>query len=579
MPTKLPNPVTNRVVLYQVLECLRSEFSESRFNLNAWGIALGRAGLVGSSGYLGSDAVAHCYQKRSAALNSVNRMCQQYSELFRVCGFLKGDPDDLWITPLLGETVEIVQRTGDASVVYRVMIDSFHNPSLERRSNSEAQLRPLLAVLRAMGDLDWMLHREESLIGPLWIEDDRDPAQWSAMIERLRTLRSTGSRRQLTAALTAHRRTMNSRGIYNVGRNSTWLNWTRFPQAAGIEVGFCESVANSRLGYAGDDGRTSRRVLASRQRELTELTSRRDIRRDETSQWTAAQRHPFLRCCHQAFRRRNGSPSFDAAKWRADLAAIRAFDRDLAVEIAAGRVLHSPFAEQSAQELVACGLVPKVPTARHADWETRVPAPSAPQTITQESFVEPTAKEPVTPDAELLESLLPASVQGGSRADRLAALVARYKGTDRHAFGPAVRALLSICGAPEVALGRDGNINDRADCTITWSSDITPIELKSPAEEKKIGLKAIRQAAENKLLGSAFSVPFEPGSSSMVVGWSIPPDRSELESLIQLNEAFYSIKIVVLDFATLVGMAIDCADRATPLDWNALLTFSGVWER
>ena len=94
-------------------------------------------------------------------------------------------------------------------------------------------------------------------------------------------------------------------------------------------------------------------------------------------------------------------------------------------------------------------------------------------------------------------------------------------------------------------------------CYYFTKNDSIPIEIKSPGEEVKISIKAVRQALENKIvILSRKSFPMQMETSSIIVGFEYPNDRSEVYRAIIDIKNTYQIKIGMLDFDTLIHLNI-----------------------
>ena len=161
--------------------------------------------------------------------------------------------------------------------------------------------------------------------------------------------------------------------------------------------------------------------------------------------------------------------------------------------------------------------------------------------------------------------------------EEITALCKKYIDSDDVRFGKIVCFLLEVCGAPKVHTGRIGDINDRIDAKIDFSDGTVPIELKSPTETLEIPLKAIRQAAENKVMLQHLDIPNDPAKSTLAIGWELPPDRSQLSELIQRIHDHYAIKVCVIDFRTLITMAYRRDVEDIEVDWESLLSHIGIW--
>ena len=75
---------------------------------------------------------------------------------------------------------------------------------------------------------------------------------------------------------------------------------------------------------------------------------------------------------------------------------------------------------------------------------------------------------------------------------------------------------------------------------------------------KKISVKAVRQAIENKIiLLSRKTFPTNPNTSSFVVGYKLPNERAEVITLVDDIEKTFNYNIGILDFESLLKILIN----------------------
>lgn len=135
-----------------------------------------------------------------------------------------------------------------------------------------------------------------------------------------------------------------------------------------------------------------------------------------------------------------------------------------------------------------------------------------------------------------------------------------YSSANKDIFYNLIRDLFIICGQ-NCKISRAGDNNNRFDAIIESNLSI-PIEIKSPAEEKNISVKAVRQALENKIiLSSRCQFPSKFFVPSFVVGYDFPSERAEVFSLISDIKTAFNIDIHIFDFKTLLELAIDCINN------------------
>jgi len=134
-------------------------------------------------------------------------------------------------------------------------------------------------------------------------------------------------------------------------------------------------------------------------------------------------------------------------------------------------------------------------------------------------------------------------------------LLEKYSQANRDVFYPLVVSLFCVLGF-NCRLSRGGQNYERADAIILDKKHSIPIEIKSPGEEREISVKGIRQALENKVvLLSRQSYPTDPETTTMVVGFNPPNDRSEVHELVEDIRRAFNIRVGVIDFRSLALLA------------------------
>ena len=162
-------------------------------------------------------------------------------------------------------------------------------------------------------------------------------------------------------------------------------------------------------------------------------------------------------------------------------------------------------------------------------------------------------------------------------------IIEHCKQLEADEFTDTVAHLLEVCGVYRTEKGRQGMNTDRIDLKIFFDGDeFIPVEIKSPREVEKIPPKAIRQAAENQVLLPRIATfsdkSYDIGKASLVIGWELPPDRSDMLNMIDRLNDHYGIKVCVIPFKVLAEMAYNSNKDICEVDWNALLNHSGFWE-
>jgi len=139
----------------------------------------------------------------------------------------------------------------------------------------------------------------------------------------------------------------------------------------------------------------------------------------------------------------------------------------------------------------------------------------------------------------------------------IAGFMSKLHTSNKGEFYPLVASLLRIVGY-KCEHSRLGVNYQRWDAMLIDSHESIPIEIKSPGEEQYISVKAIRQALENKIiLLSRKPYPTKMATTSLVIGYYIPNDRSEVIQLIEDIYKSFGIRIGIIDFPSLLRLCYE----------------------
>ena len=136
------------------------------------------------------------------------------------------------------------------------------------------------------------------------------------------------------------------------------------------------------------------------------------------------------------------------------------------------------------------------------------------------------------------------------------ALATQHEADNQDVFYPLIAEIFCLLGF-DCQKSRQGVNYARADAIIIDPKESIPIEIKSPGEEFEISVKGVRQALENKvILLSRKNYPTTPRTTSLVVGFNRPNERSEVHELIEDIHKAFGVRVAVLDFRSLLRLAV-----------------------
>jgi len=149
-----------------------------------------------------------------------------------------------------------------------------------------------------------------------------------------------------------------------------------------------------------------------------------------------------------------------------------------------------------------------------------------------------------------------------SKAERertVGQVLPKLRDLEQMQFYPLVANLLTAIGLPSI-LVRKGDTSNRMDVLIPHTRDSIPVEIKSPAESEAANIKSVQQALENKVVLQSRheeSFPTSADTTSLVVAFTYPSERSDvLELTTDINKA-YGVRIGLIDAEALLQLALD----------------------
>ena len=263
---RFPNPVSDIgsfIRTYQ--ELFDALCQRATFDLDDMSKALVERNLATSCGFMGQGALQRS-TRQDRSRDPLYNQSKMYSELHKVLGWIHPSEDSAlqFRFTYLGAHVAVARR--DPTALFGESILGMVYPNSILNVRGDHALRPFATILRATRALDGLICRDEMIVGPLCLRDDRDEQAFSAMIDELRSVRGNWAR--LNQKLEDVSR---KRGI----KLTTMGNYTRFPLAVLTSMGWTE--VRSQKDIYGKS--IPFRILASEgQKALQMLDTHHDIR-------------------------------------------------------------------------------------------------------------------------------------------------------------------------------------------------------------------------------------------------------------------------------------------------------------
>lgn len=551
---RIPNPGSDIDIFIRIFRDLYAVLKDRAvFDLDDMTRAMLERNNVSSQGAFGEEALRRS-TRSDRSRDPLYNQSKMYAELFRALGWIQSTTGALRFSfSWLGEHAAC---TPDPKPLTLECLIGMAYPNDVLGVQGDQSVRVFSAILATAAALGGGITRDEMIVGPLNLRDDRDEKACGSMITRLKRCRTGRSRMEAEIAALS-----NSRKISHV----TMGNYTRFPIAAVQWAGWCAKTSKSMLtlteeGYA----------------VLDRLSKLHDFRTSDYKSLPEAAKAPMMRLSAHLMLARAG---FDISSARSGMDTDRAALEALGVATVPDP-LFSPF-QQIAHSEVNAAFPHLDDNSRGAMAKTRqVSATARPGRTSAKARVLFTATGQIAAkDSEtsyVKKELLADFAATGSAAGAVEAFAARHAADNQVDFYPLVAALFRSVGF-ECRISRRGVNYDRADAMIIDDEHSIPIEIKSPGEETELSIKAIRQAVENKIiLLSRKMFDTTPATTTLAVGFNPPSERSEVRELIEDVYRAYGFNVGVLDIRSLAGLALAAAQSGRGLVLNGFTYMRGV---
>ena len=547
---RFPNPasgINSIISIFQVLY----KYLDGRadFNLDDMSSILTTAGLAASSGYVGQEALA-ISTREDRSRDPLCNQSKMYAELFRILGWVVSVAPNRALRfrfTLLGDHVAIANVDPKAIFEESALGINYPNELLDTMGTEET--RVFSTILRVALELEGYICRDELIIAILNNSDTGEEAI-DDIIRMIRTIR--GDYDTLSNALNDLADTSNI-------QINTMRNYTRFPLAVLNYCGWFTSISTNRF-YPNYRHIKMLKMTEYGEQRAARLRNMFDVRLSDYESIDNTKREALIR---YGFFRMLERSNFDMTP----VVSHMENDREELDDFLQNRdILFSPY-QTIRPEITDCVLGVQ---QNHAEDAVTISSPSLPLREL-ESYQITKIKLGSKPLKDInmrskrglsFESIIDGRINKMLNEEGMSALEIEEKiflennGEGQDVFYQLVADLFSIIGF-NCKVSRTGVNYERWDAISTDQNHSIPIEIKSPAEELYISIKAIRQALENKIiLLSRRSYPTDCETTTLVVGYKLPNDRSEVSRLIKDIHNIFGINIGVIDFRSLLRLAI-----------------------
>lgn len=561
------NPGTEFSTQIQVIKELYKSLSNNKsFSLNDMADVIAKSRLMTAYGYAGQQAI-ELSNTEQESLNSAKMNAKMYAEVFRMLG---------WVTPFSSNSsyplvftyigAHIAMSENDCSELYEQCVLGINNPTqLTNNMSYSEKIRFFKCALRTLIDLDGIMYKHELCLGPMCI-DDCDEIQYQNMLTKIKNLR--GNINNLKCAF---------KGLANsLGMKETPVdNCTRLPIALMKSCGWIESVRNKSL-YGKT--MTCIKITEHGRQIYEEIKNMADIRLDFYEKCNEETKMSLIRLGVYRMLIRSGydlGGVFEVIKKDMEVCKNILDGKDILfspcqtirrdeVEKALG--ISRKYEEQNSQSIISLSGIKKQKKEKHTIYNFDINIENKGK---NELLNDPLA-------VKFLNQVDDLKKKGFTSSQIVDELFRLFRYSTQNTFYPLVSTLFRIIGL-NCHYSRTGDNGSRWDAIIEDDNRSIPIEIKSPTEEEHLSIKAIRQSLENKIiLLSRKTFCTDKDTTSLAVGYYLPNERAEVAELILNIKKTFGYKIGVLDFHSLLSIAISVLVDGKGIDLEKIYNLEGL---
>lgn len=550
---RVANPGSDIATLIHIFRVLHTYLRDKPwFGLDDISATLTQMNLAASSGYVGEQALVLSTRK-DRSRDPLYNQSKMYAELFRVLGWIVPDDPNNVLKRLrftfLGD--HAASADVDPTAVFEESALGINYPNRVLAVQFEEKSRVFATILRAAYRAEGHICRDEIIAAILSRDDVGEDA-----IEEIVTI-IHGMRGSVHRCAQAIRDLAETTGI----QINTMHNYTRFPLATLTFCGWFERISTNQFYPDGRAIPMFRLTSYGRQR-AEELENAVDIRLRQFEEMPAQKRNAIIRLgFYSMLQRANFDTSSVSTQITADLGTV-------GEEFSDGPLFFSPY--QTIRPEVADNAL-----GVHKEAQTQ-PEQSATiiiQNVEESACLDQTTtiflqKTPADTSNSIVENeigrIIAELIRKGLSDDQVAQMLfSGFNGSGKETFYPLVADLFTVLGF-DCHASRSGINYERWDAIAVDNRYSIPIEIKSPAEEPFISVKAVRQAVENKIiLLSRGSYVTDRSTVTLAVGYNPPNNRAEVSRLVSDIKTSFNINVGIIDFHSLVILASSAIRNGT----------------
>lgn len=562
------NPGTDYNTQIQVIKQMYKGLGNKPFfSLNDMAIVIARGKLMTAYGYAG-DSALELSNTDKESMNSAVMNAKMYAEVFRMLGWIAPYyPNKSYPVSFTFIGIHVALSDSDNKKLYEQCVLGINNPTdFAGKMSYTEKIRFFKTALRTFIDLGGVMYKHEFCIGPMSI-NDIDENEYQNMLVRIKNIR--GDYEKLKRAFKELADSLNM-------KETPVDNCTRLPIAFMKTCGWVESVNDSSL-Y--NKSMSCLKITKHGVDVYQKIKDRIDIRLDDYKKLETNKREALIRLGIYSMLSYSG---YDLSS----VADKQRQDRSLISDVVGNKeILFSPCQTINRLEVEhALGIQDENKVNSSADSLETFTSKSEKRFDDKniESLLLNIPKEVDLKKLKQEEDILFLKLVNGyveynkDTAYIVNELFLHFRSATQTTFYPLISTLFKIIGF-NCSYSRTGDNGSRWDAIIDDPKRSIPIEIKSPTEEEHISIKAIRQALENKIvLLSRKTFATDEKTVSLAVGYFMPNDRAEVSRLINDFKLTYGYKIGVIDFKSLLSIAVSILVDHKSFDKEKLYDSEGL---
>ncbi|MBO0439004.1 hypothetical protein [Candidatus Enterococcus ikei] len=558
---RFANPGSDINQLVKIFKTLFSQLSDfDTFDLNNMADIMTSTRMASSKGYIGEEALKRSYSIKDTSRNPLYNQAKMYAEIYRLLGWIISSENSSlsFKFTLLGYHVAIAENNTIDIVNQSFLGINFPNNNVNVKFTNISA--PFFSILEFSERLDGIIRRDEIIVGPLNMNNSFDKEEINESIDVINQIRKNNHYiedelskiSKLNNSISINTMKNYTRIIISELKHSNW--YTRY-----VLKNDKKNLEYLKLTEEGIS-------VLSRMQQKVYITYK-DLKDKNSTQISALCKWGFTNFLKDS----NFEVSEELIKLEPERAEIEScFKTD--------NIFFNPFQVLSLEELnryfpesnikntsgilnFSLGDISEIYTPNIDKFKVKNPI-----------YTEQQSKN--NSEELLAKALIDCDKNVNNSVVLLLKTIETMKQKD---FYPLIADLLSIIFDINARLPQAGVNNERFDVIIDSSTHSVPVEVKSPTEELMLSTKSVRQALENKIiLLSRKHYQTTYSMTSMVVGFNIPNDRSDVFRLINDIKETYNINITLLDIKTLLNTALNCIENKKTYLLESLDNAQGV---